>query len=408
MGLALLLPEYKRNEEAMSTNFDTNFYEGDPIEVNHVKQYAQTINEVEAGQAFYRQDLGGGDGSFVVDFSDPEHNAISDLTDGMLFTFKAAHNAGGPSTLYVVTSNPALGSLPITKNGGDELQDGDILEGQMVLVLYNSAGGGRFELIGGSAGSSGGGSMTNSLVLSNLGASLINARFVLKQTLSAGTGHIDFGPVPTGKRWKVLSLFMTLPSGSVAYTTQLKSGGSYYSIMPQSYASPGIAPALADLRALPVLEAGESYSILAGGAGLSISTSILEFDATSAFQTVKSLSLSSGNNTLYTCPTGKTAVIVGQYGSVPPALNAPSGITYLNLTGSNRTYYVNVVKSGDSPSAPGAGSNSYHNSAVTITDGVVQSIPSNAFLVLEAGDFINLNVDSGGGNQAAWVSVLEF
>lgn len=38
----------------MSTEFNLDFGEGDPIEVEHVAQFAQTVNELESGQAFYR------------------------------------------------------------------------------------------------------------------------------------------------------------------------------------------------------------------------------------------------------------------------------------------------------------------------------------------------------------------
>lgn len=138
----------------MSTSFDRNFGPGDPIEVDQVMQFADAINEIESGQAFFREDIGGSD-YYVVDFSDPSHNGIDSLQDGMLIVFKANSDNDGPAELQVQGTGDILPSLPITKNGGSPLETGDIMENQMVLVVYNSENGGRFEMVGVSSGGSG-------------------------------------------------------------------------------------------------------------------------------------------------------------------------------------------------------------------------------------------------------------
>lgn len=132
----------------MSTEFNLDFGEGDPIEVGQVAQYAQTINELESGQAFYRADAGAEADLYVVDFSDSAHNGIEALSDGQIITFKAANANTGPSSLFVSGTGSTLPSCPITKHGGDDLEEGDILEGQMIMVIYNSVDDGRFEIIG--------------------------------------------------------------------------------------------------------------------------------------------------------------------------------------------------------------------------------------------------------------------
>lgn len=138
----------------MSTQFDTSFVLDDIIEVDHVKQFAEPINDLELGAAWYRPDTGSAN-AHVVDFSDADENGLdaASLAVGQPIHFKAANANTGAATLTVNGTSSSQKVAAITKNGGDPLEAGDIQANQMVAVLYNDQGGGRFELVaGGSAG----------------------------------------------------------------------------------------------------------------------------------------------------------------------------------------------------------------------------------------------------------------
>ena len=141
----------------MSTNFDTDFMDGDLIETHQVKQYAVPIQELESGKAFFRLDVSStNNGQYRVEFNQPDHNGFTSLAEGQIINFKAASAAAssGGTHLTVVGNTATYGPFEITKNGGASLSSSDILSGQIVSVVYNSAG--RFDMIG--VPSAGGGS----------------------------------------------------------------------------------------------------------------------------------------------------------------------------------------------------------------------------------------------------------
>lgn len=139
----------------MSTQFNQDFEDGDLIEAEFVKQYAQPIQALESGASQYRADQNSSSNVYLVDFSDPEASPIQDLSDGLMIHFKAgsSNDEASPSTLEVMGIDEfgdpvSLGAVPLTKRGGAPLDAGDIQSGQMVSVLYDSASGGRFEMLG--------------------------------------------------------------------------------------------------------------------------------------------------------------------------------------------------------------------------------------------------------------------
>ena len=140
----------------MSTQFNTGFMNNDTIEVTHVSQYAEPIQDLESGAAWYRLDTGAAD-AHIVDFSDPDENGIdaSSLTDGQMVHFKASGTNTGAVTLTLNGTSSSTVTLPVTKNGSTALAAGDIQIGQMVAVMYNSDGGGRFEMATGTVGPQG-------------------------------------------------------------------------------------------------------------------------------------------------------------------------------------------------------------------------------------------------------------
>ena len=141
----------------MPTDFTlNNFFNGDLTDVDHIKRTFEPINDLETGAAWYRPDTGAAN-AHIVDFSDSQENGLdaSTLSDGQIVHFKASATNTGAATLTLNGLSNSTVTLPVTKNGNTALDAGDIQAGQMVAVLYNSEGGGRFEMATGTAGSTG-------------------------------------------------------------------------------------------------------------------------------------------------------------------------------------------------------------------------------------------------------------
>ncbi|MFA5508959.1 MAG: hypothetical protein WC423_26280 [Vulcanimicrobiota bacterium] len=139
----------------MPSNFEADMENGDVIEASHVSQYAEPIHDLETGAAWYRPDLGSSGGTYLVEFEDEDENGLQAdaLTDGQIIHFKANNANTGAATLQVDgLLSSSSGALPITKNGDSPLDADDIKAGQMVAVMFNGIGGGRFEMATGTVG----------------------------------------------------------------------------------------------------------------------------------------------------------------------------------------------------------------------------------------------------------------
>ena len=142
----------------MSTPLDDDtIANGDVIETFHLTQLFPIVEALEDNQTNYREDIGVAD-AFRVDFSGTgQANEISAYQAGQQIVFKAAHANTGASTLQVVGPSVALSAKALTKYGNAALAAGDIQAGQIVMVVYNDEGSGRFELIGAAAREDGSG-----------------------------------------------------------------------------------------------------------------------------------------------------------------------------------------------------------------------------------------------------------
>lgn len=133
----------------MSTQFQT-FNPGDLIEDTHIEQYIAPIQALESGGSQYRVATNVGD-AYKVDFSSA--NEINAYTPGLVIRFKAPSDNSGPSTLTVTGPSGDLADIDLVKDGDLPLAEGDILEDQIICVVYNEDPGPtnpRFQLIGGS------------------------------------------------------------------------------------------------------------------------------------------------------------------------------------------------------------------------------------------------------------------
>lgn len=215
-------------------------------------------------------------------------------------------------------------------------------------------------------------------------------------TNMGASGDNDLYTVPANKLALVVDVLLTNPTGNSGPITALaeaKVAGVYHTFDFISNAlavgnfgkSQSMAPFL--------LHAGETFAVNTDRAGGSVWASIIEFDATANINDARLFSLASGDNTVFTVPSGKTVQFVGY----PSALNLPQGgwIWYWNASLGIRTIKANVVPSGSSPSV----NNQIFGGSIPDK----QMMQQLCYGSLNPGDFININTDANTATQTAWV-----
>lgn len=134
-------------------------------------------------------------------------------------------------------------------------------------------------------------------------------------------------------------------------------------------------------------------------AALNIWGIVLLFDNTSALRTTKLTSFVVGNNTLYTCPSGKTFYSSG-YTALHDGNAAAQGFTYINFSGGARNVKLNLVPNGGSVSAGNL-------AAVTPALADKVNLSANVSYILSPGDFFNVTTDSASASQFAYATGYE-
>ncbi len=228
---------------------------------------------------------------------------------------------------------------------------------------------------------------------------------------NAPIGTTDLGGPATGKRWRVFYAMATNTTASATARLRHKISGTYYGWKSATTMNNGTTSASALVQGIdsfPILEAGEQIAFTVTGGAMCLFVSIIEYDVPadgSGLKSVKLLSLNTGDNTLYTCPSGyRTRVWVSTH-----ELNADStyagSVYYRNESGASVTVYPNLVASGGSPGAIGAGSNAAIAAASAVANNgqVNQSIPP----YMEAGDYVSFNVTATSVNHRAFLTLSE-
>jgi hypothetical protein len=227
--------------------------------------------------------------------------------------------------------------------------------------------------------------------------------FVPIQGNPAASGTVDWYTCPAGKRAAVLQINYCSPSGSASITPMLKSGGNYYNLNSAQTAS-AIGVAAGGIVNLIILEAGESISTNQSTSTINVWISIMEYDSDIPYKTSKLLSLASGNNTLYTCPAGKSAIfMLSNLSPIAPQASLTLAINYSNNSGGSRNISVYHVPNGGSPGTS--------NMLLATTP---QAVANGSFLTnqlasncMNAGDTLVINTDASTATQWAWVNVME-
>jgi hypothetical protein len=204
----------------------------------------------------------------------------------------------------------------------------------------------------------------------------------------AASGTVDWYTCPAGKRAAVMGISYCSPSGNASITPMLKSGGNYYNLNSTQTATP-IGVGAGGIVNLIILEAGESISTNQSTSSINVWISIMEFDSDIPFKTAKLLSLASGNNTVYTCPTGKTAIFVSDNLS-PLSASLVKSVNYWNNSGGSRNISAYHVPNGGSPGS---------SNQILVT--IPQAVSNGSFITnstvsncMNAGDSIVIKTDA--------------
>lgn len=137
----------------------------------------------------------------------------------------------------------------------------------------------------------------------------LNATIKSARTEIASASTVDLYTVPSGKKAivPIATLSNTTASTSINYQLRAKIGGTYYPLT-ASVALAGQTLTAVNAMTL-VLEAGESLAITTDAGGITLFPQIVEFDAASLWKSARLLSIASGDNVLYTVPSGKAAYV---------------------------------------------------------------------------------------------------
>lgn len=225
-----------------------------------------------------------------------------------------------------------------------------------------------------------------------------NGKFVGAMIAGAGTGDIDIYTVPTSKKAIIAGVAGYNPTaGTINWYGQMKLSGTYRRVTGTigSLTNTG-SSAVANF----ILEAGDKLAIHTDATGLNVFPNIYEVDDTAPIKTASLASFSVGDNTLYTVPGGKTAMVQGNpvTGFSPP-ISSAAAVGYTNDSGLARTIYVAFIPSGGS-SIQGAATGANVNNGSQAQRGIAPT--------LATGDAVILNTSSNAAGQFAWVTVLEF
>ena len=332
-------------------------------------------------------------------------------TDATTLTFQATGtvvNRDSTDTLTHKTIDTA-GTGNHIQIAGVDLPNSIGTSGQ---VLTNSSGVLAFTTVSGGGGGTPGGA-TNSIqyntgstfggeiCLSPVGTLSPNASFKSSIKTFSSTGNNDIYTCPANKRAIIteMTAFNGHATNSSSMVAMLKIGGVYYPATPSTSI---LAQSTGTRSVTYVLEASETIAINMTQQPFNTVVSIMEFDNTSNLKSAKLTTagtLTSGDNTVYTVPNGKSALVLNN--TLTMCSGTQGTFTAGNNSGGNVTYKWNVVPSGGS-----VGTTNQMSASTTISTGAGSSQTLTSFS-MGAGDFISVNLSSGTADQIAFVTVVE-
>lgn len=243
-------------------------------------------------------------------------------------------------------------------------------------------------------------------------ADLSGAKWVPFLGAGLATGDSDLYTVPAGKQAIVdrLQMILNFPGsgGNIVAFAEIKVGGIYYRIGPNVTVADG-AGSFLNSQIPIVLQAGDSISVNTTTTnGLNIRGGAWEWDATdtrlfSARLLGGSVAapFASGDNTLYTCPPGKTAALIGAQATMLTGGGGCGALTVANNTGGSLNYYINQVPSGSSVA---------NGNRITAVTAIADKTSTALNLgTIGPGDIVSVNASGpdAGGHHIAWFTAYQ-
>lgn len=228
-----------------------------------------------------------------------------------------------------------------------------------------------------------------------------NVKVFMVYLTNLSSGENDMYTCPAGRRAILIGANVRNTTGSSAnIIPKLKRSGTYYRGASTTSSTSGVSTNITGLT-VPA-EAGDAFSINTSVAAVDAWLKVIEFDATSpiVFARLFGTAIANGDTTLYTCPSGKTAMPLAS-ADIPGCASTATGVMrFTNDSGSSRTLKMNLVPSGGSV----ASTNEIVMSQ-TATNASLTSPTTN--FAMGAGDFVNLNCNGNDAAHFAWMIVQE-
>lgn len=242
----------------------------------------------------------------------------------------------------------------------------------------------------------------NNLILEPQGVWLPGLKFPSGFVSNAGSGNVDIYTCPTGKRAIITYIYAYNTAGTT--TTMypvIYVSGTYYRIGGSANVATLSNGQVLNLSAPTsswiILEAGEKIGVNTTQAGLNLYANVMEFDNTAPLKTSKVVSMGNGNNTIYTCPAGKKALILDQWVGINLSMKK---LYYFNNSGlSNAITWYAVPSGGSTGSTNQLATETVNNATLSVRQG--------GGWMLNAGDFLVCNTPTGTATQTGWINVWE-
>ncbi len=242
----------------------------------------------------------------------------------------------------------------------------------------------------------------SSIVMSSGGVPIPNGvAKAVAANITAGAANTDLYTVPSGKRayWNGCVAY-NAAAGTSVFFPETKIAGTYFRVAGNT--SLAASTGFTQVNGSIILEATETASINsdAGSTNLNITCNLIEFDDTAKILTKKVTSLTSGDNTLYQVPAGKSAILLTD-GLQLPWFRANQGNVcniVVSDSGASRNWFLKYTPSGGSIRQ------------ISQSTAVGASAPGTlgGCITMASQDTLTVNVNTAASGQIAWVNVLEF
>lgn len=208
------------------------------------------------------------------------------------------------------------------------------------------------------------------------------------------SGNSDIFTVPNGKRAFIQqALFSTTNTAGTTMYAADKTNSTYYRITSGSSVSTNSAnfvnPAI-------VLEPTEVFAVNGSNQGGNVTVLVVLYDSSVPIYSPRIMSLSGGNDTIYTVPAGTLGCIL-QFGELFNPGTSPS-LSYINDSGSDKTTSIYYVPSGGAANS----TTLLHQGPRTTAFRAGLNIPQ-----LLPGDSVIIASSSNAATQWAYLNVFE-